>query len=182
MTDLRNSPLQASTLLCSKPHWDCLFQLWISVLQGQDDALFSAAVFPNDVRGKREQLRDTLYPPKAAEIHHHELVTTDWLPLPRMPGVQTKSFPTAPSPGFWLHTSSFCLIFTGPPPLLNSASDKRASHWPENHLGNVGRLYLKMGKNPCQLSIWQRIVIQNIERERKESRKQMTSLQSRLVI
>lgn len=86
-------------------------------------------------------LKDAVCPPRAAEINHHKLVTTDCFPLLRMPEVLSKSFLVALIVDLWQHIPSFCLCLH-----MAFSSSNSVSMILKIHQEDVGWLYLSMGR------------------------------------
>lgn len=86
-------------------------------------------------------LKDAVCPPRAAEISHYKLVTTDCFPLLRMPEVLSKSFLVALIVDLWQHIPSFCLCLH-----MVFSSSNSVSMILKIHQEDVGWLYLSMGR------------------------------------
>lgn len=115
-------------------------------------------------------LKDAVCPPRAAEINHYKLVTTDCFPLLRMPEVLSKSFLVALIVDLWQHTLSFCLCLH-----MAFSSFQFCPHDTENPLRGCRMTLSQYGERIFVSYTFDKELISRIHKEKKkESRKQMT--------
>lgn len=107
-------------------------------------------------------LKDAVCPPRAAEINHHKLVTTDCFPLLSVPEVQRKSFLVALMVDLCQHTPSFCLCLH-----MAFSSSQFCLHGPENPPRGCRMTLSQYGQRIFPSYTFEKGVISRIYKEKK---------------